>query len=80
MNVLETNYETILQAIRRWSPTKRFALMRDIINTLSPESVTPRPRRNTLERALGLLATDRPAPSDEDVQHWLDEHRIGRIC
>jgi len=38
------------------------------------------PKRNTLEKALGLLATDQPAPSDEKVQRWLDEHRIGRIC
>ncbi|HDQ73920.1 MAG TPA: hypothetical protein ENN19_17760 [Chloroflexi bacterium] len=75
MNVLETSYETILQAVRRWPPTKRFALVRDVINTLSPEAAALRPKRNTLDEALGLLATDQPAPSDEDVQRWLAERR-----
>lgn len=34
-----------------------------------------RPRRPTLDRALGLLATDRSAPTDAEVQQWLEEHR-----
>lgn len=33
------------------------------------------PRKRTLQRALGLLATDGPAPTDEDIERWLDEHR-----
>ena len=35
-----------------------------------------RPRRNTLDKAWGLLATDRPAPSDAEVEQWLNEHRM----
>lgn len=34
-----------------------------------------RPRQPTLDRALGLLATDRPAPSDAEVEQWLEERR-----
>jgi PHD/YefM family antitoxin component YafN of YafNO toxin-antitoxin module len=34
-----------------------------------------RPRRNTLDKAWGLLATDRSAPSDAEIEQWLDEHR-----
>ena len=34
-----------------------------------------RPRNRTLHRALGLLATDKAAPTDEEVERWLDEHR-----
>ncbi len=40
------------------------------------ETLTPRPRRNTLEKALGLLATGQSAPSDVQVAQWLHEHRM----
>ena len=35
-----------------------------------------RPKRNTLEKAWGLLATERPAPSDAEVEQWLRGHRM----
>jgi len=77
MNVLETDsYETVLKTVRQWPPDRRFALVRDVINTLSPEVIPSRPRHKTLEKALGLLATSRPAPSDAKVQQWLDERRM----
>jgi hypothetical protein len=31
---------------------------------------------HTLERALGLLATGDAAPSDAEIQQWLDERRV----
>jgi hypothetical protein len=40
---------------------------------------TTRPRRNTLDKAWGLLATDQPAPSDAEIQRWLDERRAERF-
>ena len=70
-----TGYETVLNVIRRWPAERRFALIKDVLNTLAPEVTFPQPRRKTLEQALGLLATDQPAPSDAEVQRWLDEHR-----
>ena len=77
MNVLKANsYETVLKTVHQWSPDRRFALVRDVINTLAPEVVLSRPKRKTLEKALGLLATSRPAPSDAEVQQWLDERRM----
>ena len=77
MNVLKANnYETVLKTVHQWPPDRRFALVRDVINTLAPEVAPARPRRKTLEKALGLLATGRPAPSDAEVQQWLDERRM----
>jgi len=73
MSVLKTDsYETVLKTVRQWPPDRRFALVRDVINTLSPEVVPSRPKRKTLEKALGLLAI----PSDAEVQQWLDERRM----
>ena len=36
----------------------------------------PKARRRTLSQALGLLATDEPAPSDAEVTEWLREARL----
>jgi hypothetical protein len=77
MEPLETtSYETILNTVRQWPPDRRFALVQDVLNTLAPEVKPSRSRRKTLEKALGLLATSQPAPSDAEIKQWLDEHRM----
>jgi hypothetical protein len=77
MNISKaSNYETVLKTVRQWPADRRFALVRDVINTLAEDEFSPRPRRKTLERALGLLATGDAAPSDAEVQQWLDERRV----
>ena len=77
MEPLETTtYETVLNTVRQWPPDRRFALVQDVLNTLTPEVKPSRPRRKTLEKALGLLATSQPAPSDAEIKRWLDEHRM----
>ena len=77
MNVLKADsYETVLKTVRQWPPDRRLALVRDVINTLSPEVISSRPKRRTLEKALGLLATCQPIPSDAQVQQWLEERRM----
>jgi len=71
-----TSYQAVLNAVRQWSPDRRFALVQNVLNTLASEAPSPRPRCKTLEKALGLLATGQPAPSDAEIQQWLDEHRV----
>jgi hypothetical protein len=81
MNTLKANsYETVLKTVREWPLDRRFALVRDVINTLAAETSPIRPKRKTLERALGLLATGQPAPSDTEVNQWLDEHRMEKYA
>ncbi len=80
-SVQTTNYENILKIIHHWPPPKRLTLVQDILSTLTSElevsePTLPRIKHNTLKDALGLLATDQPPPSDEEVQMWLDEHRL----
>jgi len=71
-------YETILKTVRRWPAERRFALVQDVLNTLKSEATATPQKSNTLERALGLLATDRPAPSDAEIEKMLDERRMER--
>ena len=72
----ETGYEVILNIVRQWPPGRRFTLVQDVLNTLAPEVTLPRSRHKTLGKALGLLATSQPAPSDADIKRWLDERRM----
>ena len=77
MNTIKTNnYDSVLQTVRQWPPNRRFALVRDVIDSLATEVLPSQPRRKTLQEALGLLARSGPAPSDAEIQQWLDEHRI----
>lgn len=72
----ETNsYESIFEIVREWTPAQRFHLVQDILKTLAPREEPMRAKRQTLQKALGLLATDQPPPTDEEVRRWLDERR-----
>ena len=68
------SYESVLQVVYTWPPAKRYSLIQDLLKTIEPKEQENK-RPDTLSQALGLLATDQPAPTDEDVAHWLHEHR-----
>jgi len=71
-----TDYNAIIQAIRQWPADKRFSLVQEVLQTLAPVT-PPRSRRRTADEALGLAAaTDHPAPTDEEVKQWMEEHRM----
>jgi hypothetical protein len=76
--VKKTDYETILRAVRAWPLEQRFTLVQDVLKTLAPVVAHVPPPGNTLDQARGLLATDRPAPTDVEIAQWLDERRTER--
>ena len=69
------NYDGVLNIVRQWTIAERYALVQEVLKTLAPETALPHVRERTLPRALGLLATDQPAPTDAEVEQMLDEHR-----
>lgn len=71
------HYESVVNTIRSWPAAQRLTLVQDVLATLAPD-ITPPRRQPTLARALGLLATDVAAPSDEDVAKLLDQRRQER--
>jgi hypothetical protein len=75
-NFEAAEYEKILKIITAWPPSQRFRLVQDVLKTLAPPVEEARPRRKTLQEAEGLLATDQPPPTDEQIEQWLDEHRM----
>ena len=70
--------ETMIKIIRAWPTAQRFTLIQDVLSTLAPYVRAVSPRQPTLPQALGLLATNRPAPSDAEIAQWLDERRHER--
>jgi hypothetical protein len=80
-NVQVDDYVEVLKTVQDWPFSQRIALVQDILRALAPElavleAVAPRPRHETLQEALGLLSTDQTPPSDEEIQGWLNEHRL----
>lgn len=74
MTPSELSYESVLRVVHTWPAARRYALIQDLLKTIEPrEKDSERP--DTLREALGLLATDQPAPSDEEVARWLHERR-----
>ena len=78
-NPSDLDYSAVLKAVSSWPPKDRIALARDVLGTLEADVSEPRPRKRTLERALGLACGEGPPPTDEDVRRWVDEYRT-RKC
>lgn len=74
--MIETiTYQDVVKAIGAWTPERRLALIRELVRTLELDRRARMVPRNTLARALGLLATNQPPPTDEQIRAWRDERR-----
>jgi hypothetical protein len=71
----QKNYDDVVGMVSKWPPAERFALVQDVLKTLAPAVGGASRRPQTLSKALGLLATNQSAPSDADVEQWLEERR-----
>ena len=77
--VQAVSYDEVLNAVRQWPTTQRFHLVQEVLKTLEPATMRierPQRKEKTLDRALGLVNLNGPAPTDEEVKQWLDEHRM----
>lgn len=57
-------------------PSDRLALISAIIESLQDTSVPQPVRSGAIRRMRGLLKTDQPAPTDEEVATMLEERRV----
>jgi hypothetical protein len=67
-----SSYETVIDTIRAWPASTRFALVQDVLATLAPEEHLASVRQPTLPHALGLLRGSGIAPTDAEVRNLLD--------
>ncbi len=71
------NRAAILQALRDWTDAERLELIQNILG-MTGVNATLELRAATFAHARSLLKTDRPPPTDEEVQMWLDTRCIER--
>jgi hypothetical protein len=69
-------HENIVQTVQTWSDDRRWRLVEDILRSMNVENEDLPVRKRTLNLALGLLATDNPPPTDEEIAQWLTERRM----
>lgn len=68
-------YQAVLKAVSDWPLEDRAALVHDLLNALRRSNPATHAPRCTLNLALGLGKTGDPPPTDDDVHHWIAEHR-----
>jgi hypothetical protein len=77
-----TQIREIVGQVQSWPAAMRVALARHILETLeSPpvEQPPPKvPRGPSAAEIAAMFKTDRPAPSDEEVEHILEDELMGK--
>jgi hypothetical protein len=59
-------------------PSDRLALIAVIVESLQETTVAQPDRSGAIRRMRGLLKTEQPAPTDEEVAAMLEERRVER--
>ncbi|MEB3883805.1 hypothetical protein [Lyngbya sp. CCY1209] len=60
------------------SPSDRLALVSAILESLQNSSVSQPDRSGAIRRMRGLLKTNQPAPTDEEVAEMLTDRRVAK--
>jgi hypothetical protein len=68
--------EDILRLVRRWPLSEQVALADSILAEVRAAQQPLSPPVEPSESLRGILATEQPAPSDEDVARIMDEERM----
>ena len=68
--------QEVKEHVFKLPPSDRLALVGAIIQSLQDQPVTRADRSGAIQRMRGLLKTDRPAPTDEDVAAMLEARRV----
>ena len=73
-----STYADVIRAIASWPRERRLALLRHLVATIDDDhpDVKERRRREALDQLEGILASDAPPPTDEEVARWLQEERL----
>jgi hypothetical protein len=69
-------FQEVKEQILKLLQGDRLAVVSAIIESLQEEPVPKGDRSGAIQRMRGLLKTDQPAPTDEEVSAMLDERRL----
>jgi hypothetical protein len=68
--------QEVKEQVFKLKPNDRLALVSAIIESLQEQLVPKADRSSAIQRMRGLLKTDQPAPTDEEVVAMLNERRM----
>jgi hypothetical protein len=60
-------------------PNDRLTLIAVIVESLKNKTITQTDRSAAIQRMRGLLKTDQPSPTDEEVAAMLEERRLANV-
>jgi hypothetical protein len=70
--------QEVKEQVFKLPPSDRLALVTAIIESLQDSSVSASERSSAVQRMRGLLKTNQPAPTDEEVAAMLDRRRVDK--
>lgn len=65
--------ESVLQQVKAWPAESRIALARRVLESIEQESLATGLKGESSDRVLGIWATDKAAPSDDECARILAE-------
>ncbi|MEH1888359.1 MAG: hypothetical protein V7K92_02490 [Nostoc sp.] len=68
--------QELKEQARQLPVSDRLELVRAIIESLQDVPIQPPERSRIIKQMKGLLKTDQPAPTDEQVKFMLEERRV----
>jgi hypothetical protein len=68
--------QEVKEQVFKLQPNDRLALVSAIIESLQEQLVPKADRSSAIQRMRGLLKTDQPAPTNEEVVAMLNERRM----
>ncbi|WP_375505471.1 hypothetical protein [uncultured Nostoc sp.] len=70
--------QELKEQVFKLTPSDRLALVSPIIESLQDTPISEPERSSAIRRMRGLLKTDQPAPTDEEVAAMLEEQRVNK--
>ena len=68
----------VLQQVEHWPPDLRISLARHLLESVDTNEAEPAARGWTAADAIAAVNSREPAPDDETVKEWVNEHRAGK--
>ncbi len=66
----------VVNRVKDWPLDMRISLARRILETAETPAIIEPPRTLSLDRVIGVLKTDAPAPTDEECERIIEEERL----
>ncbi|WP_214662762.1 hypothetical protein [Amazonocrinis nigriterrae] len=70
--------QELKEQVLKLTPSDRLALVSAIIESLQDTQISEPERYSAVKRMQGLLKTDQPAPTDEEVAAMLEQRRLDK--